>query len=938
MIVLVLVLLGVGCGDDEEGQGGETPDCGEQECSPCQESAECELGTICDEEHGVCVVARCGGGEECPQGTRCESESGRCVAQECSPEDRICEDGAVYQCDGEGAGFEQIEVCEDGLCSAGACGCATDGDCPGQQQCLAGACGCPDGVGCGTRCCGDGEECATIEICDGDDCDEIQQCRLACDGEFCGFDGTICCEGDSPACGPLGECAPACEGDAELCGEEFDECCPAGDVCVFGACRTPGGACEVFSDCGFDEYCDQGLQRCMPDDFPEGLVCELDVDFDPFDVEELWHWDGIVIDDRLYDKVQSIPVTAEVVPNGHPEIVITPYHGGDQHNGILAVVSGQTGETVYFNDRRTFSGQGHIAVADVTGDGLPEIVAVLGDGDLGVAMVENPSNCPVPEEDPDECIRWEVRSGTLDRQAGGMGPLIADLNGDGQAEVVVGTMVIAGATGEVIADGTDSSRAQNGLGNWGASTVVDLDGDGTLELLTGDCAWKVNFEEERLDEFWCNDEFNNGIPAVADIVSHGERAGMPEVAVVRSGTLRILDGQSGETLYTIEIPGGGDGGSPNIADFDGDGTVEIGLPGRECYAVFDLACLDDFDGPGECEQPTFPECTPGEDCLVDPCEADGLEGGSGPGVLWSIAVQDRSMTTGSSVFDFQGNQRNEVVYNDECRLLVLDGQTGQPLISRINTTRTATEYPLVVDINGDGRSNIAVIANNDQYGRDCEDLLDPDSGDVRPDWFPECFPDDPEDRPEACDVGTSGVFAFQDVNDAWVSTRAVWNQHAYHITNINDDATLPTAWENPWLNYNTFRANRQGERPLNAPDVEVTSLQVNAILCPPQISLQATVTNAGVSAIGPGLPVTLYVSVAGGDYQVLQTVVLEEPISPGGVRLVPFEHQVPATWYNQDLAFRVVANDDGEGGAPVADCNPDNREASIEGISCVIEL
>ncbi len=875
--LIVGVSLAAGCSEEV----GDDELCDGEACeSACEGDDDCQAGEYCDEDEGVCI-----GPSSCEVGdTRCEGDT-------------------IARCNEEGV-FVAAETCNSGVCSAGQCRCGEGGDCA------------------------DGESCVNVEICDDGICESVFLCREECEGAVCGASGELCCQGDTPECSPSGHCAPSCEGQGQLCGGDFDFCCPEGDVCVFGDCRTPGDACQRFSDCDFDQYCDLGIERCMDDDFPEGLQCVGEPDFDAFDIEELWHWSGVQVGDLLYENVQSIPVTADMTGDGSPEVVITPY-ANDQGRGILAIISGETGQTVYHNAERFFSGQGHSAVADITGDGMLEIAVILGGSDRGVALVQNPINCPDPEADADGCILWEVASGTLDRQANGMGPLIADLNRDGNAEVIVGAAVINGVTGEVIADGIDSSRGHNGLGNWGSSTVADLDGDGTLELLTGDCAWKVDFDEEELVEYWCNDSFSNGIPAVADIVASDGRDGLPEVAVVRSGVLYILNGQTGDTIYEIDVPGGGDGGAPNIADFDGDGTVEIGLPGRECYSVFDVACIEGSQEPGSCEQPQFPDCTPGEDCVVDPCPA--LEGGVGEGVLWSIEVQDRSMTTGSSVFDFQGNQRNEVVYNDECRLLVLDGQTGQPLISRLNTTRTASEYPLVVDVNGDGRSNIVLIANRDQFGRDCEDFLAQGHADSRPDRYPECFPDDPDGRPEACDIGTSGIYVLQDVHDAWVRTRAIWNQHAYHITNINDDGTLPDVWTDHWTGFNTFRANRQGEIPLNQPDVAVTSVQVNALNCPPDVEFRVTISNLGMSGIPAGLPVSL---VNSEDGQRLETFTVAEPISPGATVVLEFNYTVPTWLFNEPLNFMIVANDDGSSDALVQDCNPETATAEIEEFLC----
>ncbi len=941
--IAVWVMFGLGCGDDTS---GSVDDCPGDGCVSCDDHGDCgEPGTYCHEDDGVCVQIDCEEDGDC-DGSELEcSDDGWCVAVVCDPGESVCDDddGAVVRCNSDGSGWLDPVECESGECQQGACACDEDlQDCPAGEFCSGGICQCGSGVHCGASgvCCGEDEVCEQVEVCDNDgNCEISQECRPECEGEYCGFGGEICCEGDEPVCGPDGECAPDCSGQGELCGEDYDQCCPEGEVCIFGDCVAPGDDCDDFTDCDLDEYCDAALGQCLPDDFPEDLVCEKDVDFDPFDTDELWRFEGVELGDRLYRNVQSIPVTADMDGDGTPEVVITPYHGSDQHVGILAVVDGVTGEPVYYNDQRTFSGQGHSAVADVTGDGYPEIATVLGEADEGLALVENPENCPDPEADDDDCIIWEFREGTVQNyeDAHGNGPLFADINADGNVEVVIGTVVIDAETGDMIADGTHSSSAYNGPhGHWGAPAVADLDGDGTQELLTGDCAWKVDFDDGELVEHWCNDDFNNGVPAVADVVAADGRDGEPEVVTVRSGTVYILDGQTGDTIYAIDIPGGGQGGPPNLADFDGDGTVEIGLPGEQCYSVFDPDCLSDADEPGECDQPQFPECTPGEDCAVDPCDAPGLDGGSGEGVLWSIEVQDRSEATGSSVFDFQGNGRNEVVYNDECRLLVLDGQTGQPLISQINTTRTATEYPLVVDINGDGRSNIAMIANNDQYDRDCEHFLDPGSSNVRPDWFPECFPDDMDDRPAACDEGTSGIFALEDVHDAWVSTRAIWNQHAYHITNVDDDANVVGAWQPHWESHNTFRANEQGELPMNAPDVVVSSVQVDPFVCPMDIEFQATILNEGVAAIPEGMPVSLYLFDPPGapEGELVTTETVDQAISPGGMAQVTFTYEIEMGQLNNELDFEVVANDDGTGDPPVADCNPDKASLTVHDVIC----
>ncbi len=90
------------------------------------------------------------------------------------------------------------------------------------------------------------------------------------------------------------------------------------------------------------------------------------------------------------------------------------------------------------------------------------------------------------------------------------------------------------------------------------------------------------------------------------------------------------------------------------------------------------------------------------------------------GLSWMYQTQDASSAvTGTSVFDFQGDLKAEVLYNDECFFRVFEGSDASILYERPNSHRTATEYPIVVDVDGDGNSEIVVVSTGDQaVGRD----------------------------------------------------------------------------------------------------------------------------------------------------------------------------------------------------------------------------
>ncbi|MCK9563769.1 MAG: VCBS repeat-containing protein, partial [Bacteroidales bacterium] len=139
---------------------------------------------------------------------------------------------------------------------------------------------------------------------------------------------------------------------------------------------------------------------------------------------------------------------------------------------------------------------------------------------------------------------------------------------------------------------------------------------------------------------------------------------------------------------------------------------------------------------------------------------------------WRQPISDfSSARTGSSVFDFQADGRAELVYADEQFLRVYDGATGTVLAQVPNISGTTLEYPVIADIDNSGSASIVVGANGGP-------------------------------------AGNRGLKAYGSASNDWVGTRGLWNQHAYHINNINDDGTVPQVAEHSWLDHNTYRLNR----------------------------------------------------------------------------------------------------------------------------------
>ena len=143
---------------------------------------------------------------------------------------------------------------------------------------------------------------------------------------------------------------------------------------------------------------------------------------------------------------------------------------------------------------------------------------------------------------------------------------------------------------------------------------------------------------------------------------------------------------------------------------------------------------------------------------------------SGLATVWSQYHDDRSGQTAMTLFDFNQDNIMELVYRDNNNLRIINASgkshvTGNDTIRPYNiyTRRmaagTGCEYPIVADVNGDGVAEIVATGLIDQY--------------------------------VGYDVGYGGVHVFGSPGN-WSSARPVWNQYMYHVTNVNEDMTIPT--------------------------------------------------------------------------------------------------------------------------------------------------
>ncbi|HYQ95105.1 MAG TPA: carboxypeptidase regulatory-like domain-containing protein, partial [Burkholderiales bacterium] len=479
-----------------------------------------------------------------------------------------------------------------------------------------------------------------------------------------------------------------------------------------------------------------------------------------------WAWTGSGSVLPEHNQVMSIPVVAPIEDtNGDgkidehdiPGVIFHAFVGGNiVADGVLRALSGRDGHelwTVTDPRFRTNSG-GHLAVADLDGDGLVEIIAPKSGG--GVIVFGH-----------DGSFKWQSPVPTTNIH----GVAVADLDGDGVPEIIVGNTVL-NANGTLRWQGTGFSSS--------LPVVADLDMDGIPEVISGAAAYRNDGQL-----WWQNASIGQGSGAYVAI-GNLDSDPFPEIVIVNSGKVWVLEHDGTIKWGPVAIPGGGFGGPPTIADMDGDGVPEIGVAGASRYVVF---------------------------------HADGS-------ILWTSPTSDfSSSSTGSSVFDFDGDGTAEVVYADEQFLRVYNGKTGAVVFSTPNSNGTLTELPVIVDVDGDNHADIIVSAN--QFG-------------IVP-------------------FGQAGVRVFQDKNNSWVNTRRIWNQHSYHITNINDNGTVPRVEQNSWQVHNTYRLNaRPGISATAVADPTASYLRVQDHGGVQPSTFTVRVGNGGGLGVDPGVRVAFY--------------------------------------------------------------------------------
>jgi hypothetical protein len=181
----------------------------------------------------------------------------------------------------------------------------------------------------------------------------------------------------------------------------------------------------------------------------------------------------------------------------------------------------------------------------------------------------------------------------------------------------------------------------------------------------------------------------------------------------------------------------------------------------------------------------------------------------------------------------------------------------------------------------------------------------------------------------------AGVKVYRDKLDRWASSRPLWNQHAYSITNINDDGKVPqtSAWvqnfsaEGP----NNFRQNRQGATSQDLADITGALDGATAcVLVDGQVKFTGRICNRGLRGIGSNMPAAFYTDEA--RTTPICTTQTDGPVPVGGCKNI--ECMIPETAIPENVPISMVVNDAGGGSRLVDECDYENNIAEVVVTKC----
>ena len=519
----------------------------------------------------------------------------------------------------------------------------------------------------------------------------------------------------------------------------------------------------------------------------------LDPAIDFFDFVDV----GVVSGQNTVDTQSKITV-GDINGDGVPDVVVASKFGKK-----IRVVDPNTGDVISSHSAITNSKhlfELEIAIGDIDRDGTGEILAIQrrfsSASDITPLEYFIVGYTFAPTTLIEDYVISMGPDGT--RRPGLIG--LADFDGDGLVELYFRNEIRAAENGNLLATGGGDWLIEVNQG----PVAADIFLGGNLELVSGEKIYSVPNLSDR----------NPVTPIDLSIM----------VAVDMNDVIDGLGLDPQEryfpkTMFDPTEYGDDNFSSTSVADFDKDGNLDVFLSGARGSnsgntAIYYWNVADGTIDYFEPTDPLYPSSGPGvagsgggwpwgtgrinlgdvegntttlsESRLnanfiagtrlyslrEDPNNPGQLDWTPGWGGTPRIINDSKSGILALSVFDFDNDGSPEIVYRDSQSIYVIDGPTGTVTYwSQPCQSHTMTEGPVIADVNNDGNTDIAIPCFRGPGAFDINGPIQQQA------------------------LGEMRLY-FSSTN-SWLPTRKVWNQHGYHVVNVNDDLTIPSTQFNP---------------------------------------------------------------------------------------------------------------------------------------------
>jgi hypothetical protein len=560
--------------------------------------------------------------------------------------------------------------------------------------------------------------------------------------------------------------------------------------------------------------------------------------------------------------------------------------------------------------------------------------------------------------------------------------MVADMNADGHADVIVNHDTGAGTGVVRVMDGRDgsliwTSPPAQAILAWNHVAVGNLDDDPELEVVAEDRAnpWRLVAIDDTGLRLWTSPPLHagpidfSGGPSIADL----DCDGVPEVIL----GAYVVSGRDGSVFWTPEPGGttGADYGAISVAvDLDpaqNDGLeVVCGSTAYKWNGVRGAGSVGAIAWNASIPPLSVPEGNP----AVGNFDADPepeiviasmglvtmLEGDTGA-FVWQQALPmggggcSPATVVGSgapTIADLDGDGDEEIAVATTDWLCAYEGDGAQKWCAPTSDCSSARTASAAFDFDGDGAMDLAYrdeVALRILRGRDGAELasMPATSGtlqegvaiaDVDGDGHANVV----VTMADTAGLGLSGVRVVEETGGRWPPARAVWNEHAYHIDNVLDDGSIPpgtagSGCEAPsWLRHGTFRAQVNEPAPLQ-PDLTLAIRQVEVLPrpgCTAALRLQLRAGNGGATRSGRPVDAWIYDGDPGlGGVALGSTAVPDLDAGEWRDVVVLVPSPGPGT-----IDLHVLLDDDGSGAPPglVLEVREDNNACSTSIVDGII--